>query len=430
MSKIPTSGGPLSLSPIAVFVAVFVGLSLLRADFYAVPVTVAFLIASAYAICIVPAKGLDRKLEVFSSGVMKSDVLLIVWLLIMAGAFSAAAKSIGAVQATVDLCLTIMPAQYIVGSLFLASCLISLAMGTSMGTIAALVPITTGIATQTTVPLPLMVGAVVGGSFFGDNLSFISDTTIVATRSQGCAMADKFRTNIRIALPAAALVLALYIFKGIGTEVHAPETHIDWLLVAPYAAVLVLAICGINVVAVLSIGIASTAAVGTLRGFDFFAWLAAMNDGINGMAETIYVALLASALIGTVAHMGGINYLLSLLRRRIKGRRGAELSLAAMSLFVDTCTANNTVALITIGPLARQVSNTYGVSPRRTASLIDIFTSVAQGLMPYGGQVLLACALAALSPVDVVPMLFYPVALGLCALVTIIAPQRHTRCTD
>ncbi len=421
MEKISLKQGLLALSPLMVFLGLYVVLSLVEHDFYAVPVTVAFMVASVWGVAIVKGGSLDERVRVFSRGAAESDLLLMVWIFILAGAFASSAKAIGSIQATVDMCLMVLPSQLILASMFLAACFISLSVGTSVGTIVALVPITHGMAVETGSSVAMMVAVVVGGAFFGDNLSFISDTTIVATKTQGCQMADKFRANVRIALPAALIVLLIYIFAGTRMEHSAQVADVNWLLVLPYMLVLVTAVMGLNVLTVLALGIACTGILGTwLPEVGFFAWFKSMGEGIMGMSELIIVTLMAAGMVGVIRHLGGIDFLLQRLTRGIKGRRGAELAIALLAVLTDVCTANNTIAILTVGPLARDISRRYGIEPKRTASILDTFSCFAQGLIPYGAQLLIASGLAQINPLEIIPYLYYPMVLGACALVAIL----------
>ncbi len=421
MSKISVKKGLLALSPLAVFLALYLLLSLLLGDFNAMPITVAFLISSVFSITLLKGKTLDERVDIFSHGASDSNFLLMLWIFILSGAFTACAKEIGSIQATVDLCLHILPPQLILASIFFASCFVSMSLGTSVGTIVAITPITTGIAQETGASLPIMVAAVVGGAFFGDNLSFISDTTIVATRTQGCRMRDKFRTNVRVALPAAAIVLAIYIFMGMKTTGCRMEGTIDWLLVAPYILVLATALCGMNVMSVLTLGIASTGAIALMRNScGIFQWLGSMGDGILSMGELIIITLLSAGMVGVIRYLGGIDFLLQRLTKNISTRRRAELTIAALTTLTDMCTANNTIALITVGPLAKDISTKYNIDPRRSASIIDTFSCFIQGILPYGNQILIGCAMAGVNTFDIIPYLFYPLLLGVFALLSIL----------
>ncbi len=425
MNDIPLRKGLLALSPLAVFLGSYLLLSLVADDFYAVPITAAFLLSSVWSVALVRGKSVEERVRVFSAGAAQGDLLLMVWIFILAGAFASTAKSVGCIEATAGLCLRILPARLALAGMFLASCLVSLSVGTSVGTIVALVPLTASMASGTHTPEALMVAAVVGGAFFGDNLSFISDTTIVATRTQGCRMRDKFRSNLRIALPAAAIALGVYVAVGIRAGQAADAGSVDWVLVVPYVLVLAAALCGVNVAFALTLGLASTCLMATLSGGGgFFPWLRAAGEGIMGMSELIIVTLMAAGMAGVIRHLGGIDFLLARLTKRIRGRRGAELTIAALTTLADLCTANNTIAILTVGPLAKDISTRYGISPQRTASLLDTFSCFAQGIIPYGAQLLMAAGLASLSPLAIIPHLYYPMLLGLCSLASIITATK------
>lgn len=421
MSKISVKRGLLALSPLVVFLILYMLLSILANDFYSVPITVAFLVSCIYSITLIRGEKLDERMSVFSKGAANSNLMMMIWIFILAGAFAASAKEMGAIQATVDLSLTLLPPQLILAGMFVAACFISLSVGTSVGTIVALVPIASGMAHETEASLPLVVATVVGGAYFGDNLSFISDTTIVATRSQGCRMSDKFRTNIRITLPAALLVVALYIGIGMQMEGTYEARSINWLLVTPYLLVLVTALMGMNVMGVLTLGIVSAGAIGVYTGsYGFFGWLKVMGDGIMGMSELIIITLMAAGLVGVIRYLGGIDFLLQRLTSHISSRRGGELAIAALVVLTDICTANNTIAILTVGPLAKEISTKYGIDPRRSASILDTFSCFAQGFLPYGAQLLMASGLALINPIEIIEYLYYPVAMGACALIAIL----------
>ena len=409
-----------ALSPMFVFMAVYLVGSLLAGDFYKVPLTVAFLAASAYAVCITPKLRLKERVAIFSRGAGDENLMLMVWIFVFAGAFAKAADAMGAIDATVNLTLRLLPDSMILPGLFLAACFISLSIGTSVGTVVALTPVAVGIAEQTGASLPMIVALVVGGSFFGDNLSFISDTTIVATQTQQCRMNDKFKANIYLAAPAALIALVLYIIIGSGVEAPAHVSMPQWYKVVPYVAVLVLAVMGLNVLAVLFIGIVLAGGIGILSGsFDLMGWMSAMGDGIMGMSELIIVTLLAGGMLALIRHNGGIDYLIRILTRRINGKRGAKLTIALLVMLADLCTANNTIALITVGPVARDIADRYGVDRRMSASLLDTFSCFAQGLIPYGAQLLMAAGLASITPFSIIGYLYYPFALGAIALLGI-----------
>lgn len=415
--RISLGKGLTALSPLFVFLGLFVFLSIIAGDFYGVPITVAFLAASVYAVGIVRGERLEERMEVFSKGAARPDLLFMIWIFVLAGAFAASAKDMGAVEAIVEVSLRVLPPQLILTGLFLAACFISISIGTSVGTIVALVPIAQGMAQQTGNSLPLIIASVVGGAFFGDNLSFISDTTIVATRSQGCRMSEKFRANLRIALPAALLTIILYIILGSQFQMQYTAHDIQWVLMIPYLLVLGTALAGVNVMGVLLLGILSTGVIGMLSGsYNLFQWLKAMGDGIMGMSELIIVTLLAAGLVNVIRHMGGIDFLLQRLSAHISSRRGGELCIAVLTVLTDLCTANNTIAILTVAPLAKEISIRYGIAPQRTASILDTFSCFAQGLIPYGAQLLMASSIALINPLDIIPYLYYPFILGACAL--------------
>ena len=421
----------LALSPILVFMAVYLAGSLLAGDFYKVPLTAAFLTASAYAVCITPRLKLKERIAIFSRGAGDENMMLMVWIFILAGAFAQSAKQMGAIDATVNLTLRMLPEGMLLPGLFLAACFISLSVGTSVGTVVALTPVAVGIAEQTGGTLPLIVAIVVGGAFFGDNLSFISDTTIVATQTQGCRMSDKFKANISIASPAAIIALVIYIILGRSIEVPSQVPLLEWYKVIPYVAVLVLALAGVNVLAVLAIGILLAGGIGlcSSSSFDAMGWMSAMGEGILGMSELIIVTLLAGGMLALIRHNGGIDYLIRLLTRRISGVRGAKFTIALLVILADLCTANNTIALITVGPMARDIADRYGVDHRVSASLLDTFSCFAQGLIPYGAQLLMAAGLAAITPFEIIGYLYYPIILGVIAVLAILFnfPRRYAK---
>ena len=410
----------LSLSPLLVFLVLYLVTSIIVNDFYKVPITVAFVVSSIYAICITGGLTLSQRIEQFSKGAANPGMMLMIWIFILAGAFAQSAKEMGAVDATVNLTLQLLPESMLLPGLFLASCFISLSIGTSVGTVVALTPMAVGVASQTGSNLPMIVAIVVGGAFFGDNLSFISDTTIVATQTQHCRMSDKFKANVLIVLPAALLVLALYIFLGLSVEAPTQLQSVEWYKVIPYLAVLITALCGMNVMLVLTIGLALTGIMGTSLGsYDFFGWLDAMGKGILGMSELIIVTLLAGGMLELIRYNGGIDYIIQKLTRRIHGKRGAELTIASLVMLTNVCTANNTIAIMTAGPLAHDIATRFGVNNRKSASLLDTFSCLAQGLIPYGAQMLMAAGLASISPASIVPYLYYPMVMGLFALLSI-----------
>ena len=422
--------GWLALSPLLVFLAVYLTGSLVAHDFYKVPVAAAFIIASAYALLItrdIPKT--DDKVAIFSEGAGNRNVLLMIWIFVLAGAFAATARDIGAIDATVNATLHILPGNLIYAGLFLAACFISMAIGTSVGTIVALVPIATGIAAEAGISIPFMTAIIVGGAFFGDNLSFISDTTVAATKSQGCSMRDKFRVNLWIAAPAAILVTALYVLLGLSVQAAPSTTPVQWLGLVPYLLVIGLALAGMNVVTVLALGIGVNGLIGWCTGaYDFVGWMASIGAGIGSMGELIIVSLLAGGMLELIRYNGGLQFIIDGLTRRIAGRRPAALSIAALVSLVNLCTANNTIAIITVGPLARDITQRFGLDPRKTASILDTVSCLVQGIIPYGAQMLMASGLAGVSAVAIIGHLYYPFALGIVALLSIVFrfPRRYS----
>ena len=420
--------GLLALSPLVLFIILYLVTSIIARDFYKVPITVAFLVTSIYALATTRGK-LRRRINVFSRGAGTPEMMLMIWIFVLAGAFANSAKVMGSIDATVSLTLHLLPPEMLLAGLFLAACFISLSIGTSVGTIVALTPIAAGVATQTGSSVALVTAAVVGGSFFGDNLSFISDTTIVATQSQGCKLSDKFRVNSFIVIPAAIVVFGIYIVMGqsLSAPTQLPETEL--LEVLPYLVVLVTAVAGVNVMAVLTLGILLTGIIGVADGsYDIFGWFRAMGDGITGMGELIIITMLAGGLLGVIRHNGGIDFIISHMARRINSKRGAELSIAALVSLVNVCTANNTVAIITVGGIARKIGEKYSLDARKCASLLDTFSCFTQGLLPYGAQLLMAAGLTQLNPISLVPYLYYTLAIGIAALLAIVFryPRRYS----
>lgn len=388
-------------------------------DFYKVPVVAAFLLASAYAILITRG-GLEERVAVFSRGAGNSNVLLMIWIFVLAGVFAATAKAIGSIDAVVAATLHILPGRFILVGLFVAACFISMAIGTSVGTIVALVPIASGLASGTGAPLAMVVAAIVGGAFFGDNLSFISDTTIAATRSQECSMADKFRANIWIAGPAAIVVAVVYVVLGQGFDATAPAQEFNLLLILPYLAVIILALCGLNVLGVLSVGILLNAVIGLLSGkFGWLGFLQSAGEGVASMGDLIIVTMLAGGMLEIIRVNGGIDWIINVLTRRISGRRGAESTIALLVALANVCTANNTIAIITTGSIAREIAGHFGVDPRKSASILDTFSCIVQGILPYGAQLLMASGLAGISVASIIGCLYYPLALLVFALLAI-----------
>ena len=421
--------GLLALSPLAVFILLYLVTSIIARDFYKVPITVAFMATSMYAVLISGGIPLRERIDIYSQGAAKGQMMLMIWIFILAGAFAHTAKVMGAIDATVNLALTLLPGNMLLAGLFLAACFISISVGTSVGTIVALTPIAAGIAEQTGTSIPMMTAVVVGGSFFGDNLSFISDTTIAATSTQGCKLSDKFRVNSFIVVPAAIIILVVYLF--IGADIHSPQDVPDvaYLKVMPYLVVLITAIMGMNVMAVLSLGIILTGTIGCLSGsFDTYGWFSAMGEGIIGMGELIIITMMAGGLLEIIKHNGGIDFIIQRLTRHVSTKRGAEMTVAGLVSFVDLCTANNTVSIITVGGIAKQIADRFGVDNRKCASILDTFSCMVQGLIPYGAQMLMAAGLAQLNPISILPYLYYPIAIGVAAFLSILLryPKRYS----
>ena len=418
--------GLLALSPLMVFVVLYLATSLVARDFYKVPITVAFVAASVWAVAITRGK-LRRRINIFSRGAGTPEMMLMIWIFILAGAFASAAGAMGSIDATVSLTLSLLPSQMLLPGLFLAACFISLSIGTSVGTIVALTPLAAGVAVQTGASVPMLTAVVVGGSVFGDNLSFISDSTIISTQTQGCQPQDKFKVNSFIVAPAVLLVLAAYFVMGQGLQAPDQVPVVDFWKVIPYLMVLATAIAGLNVMAVLTLGIVLTGLIGLTTGAyaDVFGWLQAMGQGITGMGELIIITLLAGGLLELIKHNGGIDAIIGWLTRRISGKRGAELSIGALVAIVDVCTANNTVAVITVGGIAHKIGQHYGLDPRKCASLLDTFSCFTQGLLPYGAQLLMAAGLASVSPLGIIPYLYYPMAIGVAAVLAILLRYPH-----
>ena len=385
------------------------------------PITVAFVLSSVVAIAGSKGGMLQARVEQFCRGAANSNIMLMVLIFILAGAFAQTAKEMGAVDATVNLAMSLLPGNLLAAGIFIAACFISISVGTSVGTIVALAPVAVGIADKTGMPDALMLGVVVSGAMFGDNLSFISDTTIVATRTQGCQMTDKFKVNSLIALPIALLTTFLYVFLGNQVSESYTVGTIEWPKVVPYLVVLITALCGMNVMRVLFIGILLSGIVGLFtHAFDIWGWTGAMGQGITGMGELIIVTLLAGGMLEMIRYNGGIEWIINKLTARIRSARGAEASIASLVSFANLCTANNTIALIMAGPIAKDIADRFHIDPRRSASLLDIFSCFVQGIIPYGAQMLMAAGLGAVSPIEIMQYLYYPYLLGFGAMLAIV----------
>lgn len=431
--------GLLALSPLFLLIVLIVAFTVYSVDASHkdtnLSLTVAFMISSIYAIAISGGMPIKSRVDTYSKGAGANNLMLMLWIYVLAGSFAASAKAMGAVDATVNLALSILPASMILPGLFLAACFISVSIGTSVGTVVALVPIAAGLAHSIDVNTGMMTAIIVGGAYFGDNLSFISDTTVVATQTQNCKMSDKFRVNSLIVVPAAVIVLAIYAVMGIGLQAPTDIPEVEYVKVVPYLVVLVTAVAGMNVMAVLTMGTllcgvigVSCQLLGATGGYDLFGWFSAMGNGIIGMGELVIIAMMAGGMLEIIRENGGINYIIDKITAHVSNKRGAELSIAALVSMVNVCTANNTVAILTVGNIAKKIGDKFGVDNRKAASILDTFSCTVQGLIPYGVQMLLAAGLAHLSPMDILPYLYYPLAIGIAALFAILFryPKRYS----
>lgn len=418
----------LALTPLVLFLVLYLVTSIAVGDFYKMPITVAFLVASVYAVLLLRGLSIQERVERFSSGAADPNIIQMIWIFVLAGAFAQSARAMGAVEATVHLTLQLLPPEFLAAGLFMAACFVSISVGTSVGTIVALMPVASGLAAETGMEAAYLSAVVVGGSFFGDNLSFISDTTIAATRTQQCNLRDKFWANLRIVAPGAFLTLVIYILLGApSVETVQPET-VEWVKVVPYLIVLVAAVAGMNVMLVLLLGIVATGAIGfATASFGVLDWCGELGTGVVGMGELIIITLLAGGMLETIRLNGGIDYLISRLTRRIHGPRGAQAAIAALVCMANLCTANNTIAILSVGGIAREIADRFGVDRRKSASLLDTFSCFTQGIIPYGAQLLMAASLAAISPLEIIGYLYYPFILGGCAVVAILVKRKEQR---
>lgn len=423
--------GLLALSPLFLLIVLIVAFTVYSADSShkdtSLSLTVAFMISSIYAVAISGGMPVKKRVDTYSKGAGANNLMLMLWIYVLAGSFAASAKAMGAVDATVNLALSILPASMILPGLFLAACFISVSIGTSVGTVVALVPIAAGLAHSMDANVGMMTAIIVGGAYFGDNLSFISDTTVVATQTQNCKMSDKFKANSMIVVPAAVLVLIAYSVMGIGLQAPTHISEVEYMKVLPYLIVLITAIAGMNVMAVLTLGTLLCGAIGIgshLMGasgsYDLFGWFSAMGNGIIGMGELIIIAMMAGGMLEIIRENGGIDFIINKITAHVNSKRGAELSIAALVSMVNICTANNTVAILTVGNISKKIGDRFGVDNRKAASILDTFSCMVQGLIPYGVQMLLAAGLANLSPMDILPYLYYPLAIGVAALLAIL----------
>ena len=431
--------GLLALSPLFLLIVLIVAFTVYSVDSShqdtSLSLTVAFMISSIYAVAISGGMPVKKRVDTYSKGAGANNLMLMLWIYVLAGSFAASAKAMGAVDATVNLALSILPASMILPGLFLAACFISVSIGTSVGTVVALVPIAAGLAHSMNANVGMMTAIIVGGAYFGDNLSFISDTTVVATQTQNCKMSDKFKVNSMIVVPAAVLVLIAYSVMGVGLQAPTHINEVEYMKVLPYLTVLVTAIAGMNVMAVLTLGTLLCGAIGIgshLLGasgsYDLFGWFSAMGNGIIGMGELIIIAMMAGGMLEIIRENGGIDFIINKITAHVNSKRGAELSIAALVSMVNICTANNTVAILTVGNISKKIGDRFGVDNRKAASILDTFSCMVQGLIPYGVQMLLAAGLANLSPMDILPYLYYPLAIGVAALLAILLryPKRYS----
>ena len=431
--------GLLALSPLFLLIVLIVAFTVYSVDSShqdtSLSLTVAFMISSIYAVAISAGMPVRKRVDTYSKGAGANNLMLMLWIYVLAGSFAASAKAMGAVDATVNLALSILPASMILPGLFLAACFISVSIGTSVGTVVALVPIAAGLAHSMDANVGMMTAIIVGGAYFGDNLSFISDTTVVATQTQNCKMSDKFKVNSMIVVPAAVLVLIAYSVMGIGLQAPTHINEVEYMKVLPYLIVLITAIAGMNVMAVLTLGTLLCGAIGIgshLLGasgcYDLFGWFSAMGNGIIGMGELIIIAMMAGGMLEIIRENGGIDFIINKITAHVNSKRGAELSIAALVSMVNICTANNTVAILTVGNISKKIGDRFGVDNRKAASILDTFSCMVQGLIPYGVQMLLAAGLANLSPMDILPYLYYPLAIGVAALLAILLryPKRYS----
>ncbi len=423
-----TKPSAIALLPLFVFFGLYLAVSIAEGSFYKMPITVAFL-ASALVAIVMSGGAIMERIDRFSRGASERNIMLMIWIFVLAGAFAASAKAMGGVEATVNLTMHLLPSNMLLVGIFLAACFISFSMGTSVGTVVALVPIATALAPKIGIEIPYITSIIVGGALFGDNLSFISDTTIAATQTQGCSMRDKFRVNLRIVLPAAIIVGVIYLLQGSSVEYPTTSESIEWVKVIPYLSVIALSLIGINVIAVLCVGTLLSGIIGILSGgFGVWDYTQSMGSGIVSMGELIIITMLAGGVLEMIRHNGGLEFIIAQLTRHIRGRRMAEAAIAGIVSLANLCTANNTVAIITTGGIARDIATRYNIDPRRSASIMDTFSCFVQGLLPYGAQILMASSLSGVLPIEIVATLYYPMLIGVMGALAIIFgfPRKYT----
>ncbi|MGE6258463.1 Na+/H+ antiporter NhaC family protein [Heyndrickxia sporothermodurans] len=422
MSKKENKGSALALLPLIIFVLLFIGTGILSKDFSKMPLSVAIIVAGAFALFMNRKETLTKKIEIFCKGAGHSNIILMAIIFILAGAFAGVAKEMGAVESTVNLGLSLLPANLLMVGLFIIACFISTSMGTSMGTVVALAPIGIGIAEQTDIPMALAMATVIGGAMFGDNLSMISDTTIAAVRTQHTQMKDKFKVNFFIVLPGAIITAILLGIITLGNHATLSGEHpYEIIKVLPYVVVLIAALLGVNVLIVLLGGTIFAGIIGmAYASYDFLGFLQTISKGVMSMEDLAIVAIMIGGVVEIIKHNGGIDFLLHFVTSKIKSKKGAEFGIAGLVSVADIATANNTISIVITGPLAKNIADEYNIDLRKSASILDLFSSCWQGIVPYGGQLLAAAGLASISPVSIIPYSFYPILMGVCGIVAIL----------
>lgn len=421
-------GNPWALTPFVVFLILFIGSGIVLNDFYAFPVMVAISIASAVALFMNRKETLTKKIETFTTGAGNSNVMLMVIIFLLAGAFSETAKGMGAIEATVNFALSILPQNLLVIGLFIIACFISLAMGTSVGTIVALAPIGLAIGEQTGLSIPLLMATVIGGAMFGDNLSFISDTTIASVRSQGAEMKDKFKVNFFIVLPAAIVTCVILAFLTLNSTAQVTHASFDWYKLIPYLFVIIFALIGVNVFTVLASGIILAGTIGLIDGsYEVMTFINAIGDGMSNMFEMAFLAMLIAGMVEVIKHNGGIDFIVYIATRKIKSQKDAQFAMAGLVGLTDLSTANNTIAIMIAGPLAKKIADQYDIEPRKSASILDIFSCSVQGMIPYGAQFLAAASIAGISPILIMQYSYYSILVGVCGVIAILIGYPKTK---
>lgn len=415
-------GNPYALLPIIVFIVLFIGFGIYKNNFYVMPAVVAFLIALVVAFIQNNKLSFNEKLSVVAKGAGDENIMIMCLIFIFAGAFSSTVTATGGVESIVNLSLSFMPGNLAVVSTFIIACFISVSMGTSVGTIAALAPIAIGISEKSGINISICIAAVVCGAMFGDNLSMISDTTIAAVRTQGCNMKDKFKENFFIVLPAAILTIIILSFIAYTPNYNTiGNSDYNLFKILPYIIVLIGALLGVNVLILLFSGVVISAITGIIFGyFNFIDTFSIMNSGCQNMYDITILSIIVSGTVALIHENGGIEFIIQSIKKIIKTKKGAQIGIALLASITDLATANNTVAIVVSGPIAKEISDDYSISPKRTASLLDIFTSTCQGLIPYGAQLLIASNMSGITPIDIMPYLFYPVFMGISAVAYIL----------